>query len=163
MLAALPFLAACGESSTEPKLELSMVTGTYAMTALRFDPQGSLPDSNILPVITGGVQLNLTSARQAQLVYRDPISTLVITIQGTFDTTAGGVRIEFPSQATHRQLLLSQQMEFIFTTGAETLTFTADAPEGVSRARLIELVPSLANEQLLDPTPGFLTVTFRRS
>lgn len=155
-------IGACGESTTEPRLEISAVAGTYTMTALRFDPQGSLPESNILPVLGDPPTLTLTSAGQAQVVMRDPVTTLVVTIQGTFQTTPTGVRVDFASQSAFRQLLLSARMEFAFSEQAGTLSFAANAPDGVSRARLVELVPALATEQLLDPTPGALTVTFTR-
>ncbi len=156
------FLTACGEDETpmEPGLDVALVAGTYTMTALRFDPQGSLPENNLLALIPNAPQLNLTSGGQAQIVYRDPVTTLVVTIQGTFETTRTGVRIDFPSESGHAQLLLPDRVEFTFSEAAETVSFSSNA--SVSRARLIELVPTLANEQLLDPTPGLLTVTFTR-
>jgi hypothetical protein len=155
-------IAACN-STTEPTVETSLVVGTYAMTTLRFDPTGSLPEVNVLPALGEAPQLNLTAAGQAQIVFRDPVTTLVVTVNGTFRTTATGVRIEFPSESAYRQLLLSRRMDFNFSATAGTLTFAGDAPDGVQRARLIALVPAFAGEQLLDPTPGTLRVTFTRN
>jgi hypothetical protein len=161
----LPLLlvpAAC-KSTTEPRLDTSLVVGTYTMTTLRFDPQGSLPDVDVLATLGETPQLSLTAAGQAQITFRDPVSTLVVVINGTYRTTATGVRLEFPSQSAYRDLLLSQRMDLTLSEAAGTLTFNANAPDGVQRARLIVLVPAFENEQLLDPVPGTLRVTFTRT
>ena len=42
------------------------------------------------------------------------------------------------------------------------LEYLEEAPDGVRRGRLIELVPEWADEQLLDPVPGVLQVVFTR-
>lgn len=153
--------AACGEDSTPTGIDLSLVVGSYDLTALRFDPQGSLPETDILSVLgQDNVQLILTSARSAQVVYQDPLSGLFTTIAGSFRTTETGVRLEFAQNAPYRQLLLSRRIDLTLT--GTTLSFDAEAPDGVSRARLIELVPAFEGEQLLDPTPGRLVVTFTR-
>ncbi len=132
------------------------------MTALSFDPQGSLPNTAILQTLGETPQLTLTSDNAAQILFRDPVTTLFITVNGTFRTTADGVRIDFNANSQYRQLLLSRRMEFVFNGVANTLTFAADSPDGVDRARLIALVPAWANEQLLSPVPGALTVRFTR-
>jgi hypothetical protein len=56
-------------------------------------------------------------------------------------------------------------MDFVLDTltTPRRLRFDAAAPDGVNRARLIELAPALANEQLLNPVPGDLAVIFTRS
>jgi hypothetical protein len=69
--------------------------------------------------------------------------------------------LDFASNATYGQLLFSRRMDF--TLSGTSLLFDDAAPDGVTRARLIELVPAFGNEQLLDPTPGDLRVTFARS
>lgn len=164
LLTALP-LAACSDSTSPDGGEIEAVVGTYSLTTLRFDPQGTLPDQDIRATLgtTANTQLILTSDRNAQVVYRDPITQLFVTIQGTFRTTGDGVRIEWASNAQYRQLLLSRTMTYTFNGVAGTLTFDADAPDGVQRARLQALVPAFQGEQLLDPTPGRLQVTFTRS
>lgn len=157
-------LAACSDSSSPDGDGVEAVVGTYALTTLRFDPQGTLPDQNILPALgNSSAQLILTSDRAAQVVYRDPVSQLFVTIQGTFRTTSAGVRLEWASNSQYRQLLLSRVMEFNHNAAAGTLVFDAEAPDGVQRARLQQLVPAFQGEQLLDPTPGRLQVTFTRS
>lgn len=161
-LALLAGVSACGDSSTEPEgLDLSLVVGTYDLAALRFDPQGSLPDTDVVPTLgQNNVQLILTDSRTAQVVYQDPITNVFTTIQGTFRTTETGVRIDFASNSSYRELLFSRRMEFVLT--GTTLGFDDEAPDGVQRARLVELVPAWEGEQLLDPTPGRLRVTFTR-
>lgn len=160
-LAVLP-LGGCSSSTDEGGVDISTVVGTYVLTTLRFDPQGSLPDVDILPTLSeANTQLILTSDRAAQVVYRDPATQLVVTIGGSFRTTANGVRLEFAANSQYRQLLLSRRMDF--TLGGASLFFDGEAPDGVSRARLQALVPAFQGEQLLDPTPGRLRVTFTRS
>ncbi len=155
-------LLACDDSPSEPEgIDITLVAGTYDLTLLRFDPQGSLPDTDILPTLgQDNVQLILTTNRSAQIVYQDPITNLFTTIEGTFRTTEAGARIEFQSNAPYRQLLLSRRMDFVLN--GTTLSFDAAAPDGVSRARLLELVPAFEGEQLLDPVPGTLRVTFSK-
>jgi len=155
-------LAAC-QTSDVVGIEVGEVTGTYTMTVLRFDPQGVLPESNVLPALGEAPQLNLTAAGQAQISYRDPATTLLVTVPGTFVTTPTGVRISFANASPYPQLLLSQRTELTFTAASGTLGFDGPAPDGVNRARLVQLVPTLAGEQLLDPTPGTLRVAFTRN
>jgi hypothetical protein len=164
LLSALVLLsaAACGDSGSDPVgIDLELVVGSYDLAALRFDPQGSLSEVDILPVLgQDNVQLILTSSRTAQVVYQDPISGLFTTIPGSFRTTEAGIRLEFAQNATYQQLLLSRRMDLVLT--GTTLALDGAAPDGVSRARLLELVPAFEGEQLLDPTPGALVVSFTR-
>jgi hypothetical protein len=158
------FVVGCGDGSpTEPPgLELSLVVGTYDLTRLSFDPQGSLPLTDVLPTLgQDNVQLILTQSRTAQVIFQDPITSLFTTLSGTFRTIENGIRLEFASNATYRQLLFSRRMDF--TLSGTSLLFDDAAPDGVSRARLLQLVTAFENEQLLDPTPGDLRVTFARS
>lgn len=163
MFALLVAVAACGDDSpTEPPgLELSLVVGTYDLTRLTFDPQGTLGNTDVVPTLgQDNVQLILTESRTAQVIFQDPITSLFTTLPGTFRTTEAGVRLEFASNAGFRQLLLSRRMDFTLT--GTTLSFDGEAPDGVSRDRLLELVPAFEGEQLLDPTPGVLGVSFGR-
>jgi hypothetical protein len=153
--------AACGDDDGPVGLDREVVVGTYNLTALSFDPQGSIPEADLLARFPNP-QLILTSNNSAQLAYLDPSTNLVVTVQGTYATTVNGVRIDLAANSGYQQLLFSRRMEFVFDASARTLTFDADAPDGVSRARLVALVPSLANEQLLDPTPGRLRIVFTR-
>ncbi|MEQ9569751.1 MAG: hypothetical protein RLN75_06135 [Longimicrobiales bacterium] len=163
LLGLLAGAGACGDSSTEPEgIDVALVVGTYDLSVLRFDPQGSLPATDLLGALgQDNVQLILTSGRTAQVVYQDPITDIFTTIAGTFRTTETGVRIDFASNSSYRELLFSRRMEFDLS--GTTLTFDAEAPDGVQRARLIELVPAFEGEQLLDPTPGVLRVVFTRT
>lgn len=158
------FIVGCGDDSpTEPAgIDLSLVVGTYDLTRLSFDPQGSLPLTDVLPTLgQDNVQLILTQSRTAQVIFQDPITSLFTTLTGTFRTTEDGMRLDFASNAPYQQLLFSRRMEF--TLSGTSLVFDDAAPDGVTRARLVELVPAFEGEQLLDPTPGVLKVTFARS
>jgi hypothetical protein len=156
-------LSACEDAPTEPILEVEAVSGIYSMTVLRFDPDGSLPENNLLPPTVNAAQLNLTAAGQAQVVWVNPATGLVVTVSGTYETTTSGVRIQFAEGAPYAQLLLSREMSFTYSGDAEVLTFDGASPDGVNRARLFELAPTLASEQLHDPTPGRLRITFTRN
>jgi hypothetical protein len=163
LLLILP-LAACSDSTSPDESAVEAVAGTYTLTALNFDPQGVLPDQDILAALgVNNAQLILTLNRSAQVVYRDPISQLFVTIPGSFQTTAEGVRLQWDANSAYRDFLLSQRMDFVFNAGTGTLTFDANAPDGVSRARLQTLIPEFQEEQLLDPTPGRLRITFTQS
>jgi hypothetical protein len=150
--------AACGgDPSTPSRAE---VTGSYRMTELRFDPQGVLPQVDVLARLGDSApRLVLAPGGQAQLIFEDPQTGLITTATGRYTTPQFGVRIDFGDGAAYRGVLLSRRMDF---TGGATLTFDAAAPDGVSRQRLVQLVPEWSGEQLLDPVPGRLTVTFAR-
>jgi len=157
-------LAACSDSTSPDESEVEAVAGTYALTTLRFDPQGVLPDQNLLAALgTDNAQLILTINRAAQVVYRDPLSQLFVTIPGDFQRTADGVRLQWNQDSAYREFFLSRSMDFTFDVGPGTFRFDGEAPDGVSRARLQALVPEFQGEQLLDPTPGRLRVTFTKS
>lgn len=150
-------------SPTEPGLDVELVAGLYTMTELSFNPRGSLPPVDILAVLDEVPTLNLTPGGQAQIILRDPVTSLITPINGTHRTTARGVRIEFPNASEFRQLLLSPTLSLTLDAEAGTLSFAGTPQGGVSRERLIALVPSLAEEQLLDPTPGVLSLEFTRN
>ena len=152
-------LASCGDASGPSRTDAA---GTYMMTTLTFDVQGVLPAVDVLARLDGAVpRLVLAPAGQAQLVFEDPVTGLITTANGAYSTPDDGVRVDFGSGTAFRNVLLSRRMTFDATT-AGTLTFDASAPDGVGRDRLIELVPEFADEQLLDPVPGQLTIVFTR-
>ena len=154
-------LSACGDSSG-PSTD-SQFMGTYVVTTLTFDPQGILPAVDILARLEGDVpRLVLARDGQSQLVFEDPATGLITTANGTYSTTSSSVRLDFGTDTAFRTVLLSRRMTFSGDGGA-TLTFDAAAPDGVDRARLLQLAPEFADEQLLDPVPGQLTVVFTRS
>lgn len=157
-------LAACGDDSpTEPTLTRAEVSGTYDLTVLSFDPQGSLPAVNLRErLVLQNPTLQLTSGGVAQLSYRDPQTNLLVTANGTYTTTTEFVRVDFGQSGEHRALLLSREMTFSFqTAGQTTLNFESD-DAAVPRDRLLELAPEFAEEQLFDPVPGTLEATFRK-
>lgn len=158
----LPGLAlACGDDGPSgPTIELLLVAGRYTMTDLAFDPQGSLPEVSILATLGDVPEMTLTTNGSAQITFRDPDSNLIVTVNGFFDTTATGVRIDFADGARFDQLLLSDRITLTFDEAAGTLTFDGNSPDGADRERLLELVPDFEGEQLLDPVPGRLRIAF---
>jgi len=164
LLPTLLAVGACGDSGpTEPRIDQTAVLGTYTMTQLSFDPEGSLPASDILPLLAEAPTLNLTAANQVQILMRDPVTSLIVTINGTYQTTTTGVQIDFAENSQYAQLLLPVRIDLTFNQQAGTLSFSGTAPNGVGRAQLIALVPALANEQLFDPTPGVLALRFTKN
>lgn len=154
-------LTACGnDGPTGPVLDVALVAGTYNMTVLAFDPQGVLPEVDVLAGLGTSPQLIISATGTTQIVYQDPTTSLFTTIAGSFKTTADGIRLDFASNSNFGSLLLSRRMDFLFTNSPKRLTFDAAAPDGANRLRLIQLAPAFANEQLLDPVPGTLRVTF---
>ena len=160
-LAGLLLTAACGDSPSEPTLDIADIAGTYALTQLTFDPQGVLPETDIRTVLGTSPQLIVTVNKTAQILYQDPVTGLFVTIPASVRTTPTGLHIDFDSGSAYPGLLLSRRMDFTFTLGTRMLAFSGDAPDGVSRQRLVQLVPAWANEQLLDPVPGTLRVNFQ--
>ena len=165
LLLPLLLLAGCGEDEiTEPpRLDVSVVAGLYSLTQLSFDPQGSLPAADLLPALNTVPTLNLTTSLQAQILVQDPVTSLVFTINGTFQTTEDGIRLQFPEGSGNATLLLPSPLNLTFDEQAKTLTFSGAVQGGIPRDRLIELVPALAEEQLLDPVPGTLVVQFTKN
>ncbi len=162
LFAAIMVVGACGsDGPSEPALDIADIAGTYALTQLAFDPQGVLPEVNVLTAIGTAPQLIVTVNKAAQIVYQDPVSGLFTTIAASVATTPTGMRLDFDSKSPYAGLMLSRRMEFTFTASTRTLAFDDDAPDGVNRQRLVQLVPAWANEQLLDPVPGRLRVTFK--
>lgn len=162
-LVALLGAGACDDDSPTgpPGLDRSEVAGTYSLTVLHFDPQGSLAEVDLRDrLMVQDPSLQLTQDGVAQLAFRDPSTDLLVTVDGTYTTTATSVRVDFGEETQHRRLLLPDSPEFDFQAGEEaSLTFQSTEPT-VSRQRLIELVPEFEDEQLLDPVPGVLEVAF---
>jgi hypothetical protein len=168
VLAGIVALAACGggDEPLEPGIDVAEVTGTWALTQLAFDPQGVLPETDILTLLGTAPQLIVTPARVAQLVFQDPVTQLYTTAKGTIRTTPTGMRVDFDEGAGYGSLLLSRQMTFelqySFDQSIPVLVFTGSPPDGVSRQRLVGIVQDWQQEQLLDPVPGTLRVMFTR-
>ena len=68
----------------------------------------------------------------------------------------------FAGNSAYADLLLSRTMELTFSEAAETLSFDDESPDGVRRQRLTRLIQAWEGEQLFDPVPGRLRVTFLR-
>ena len=161
-LLAVALLSGCGDSDpTAPRVD---VRGNYTLTELTFDPQGSLPATDLRSRIEVTIpRLVLANNGLAQLIAEDPATGLVTTADASYpvlDSTH--VRVTFDEGETmFRGSFLSRRMTFDYNHSARTLTFSGASPDGVDRARLIATVPEWQQEQLLDPVPGTLHVVFR--
>lgn len=168
VLAGIVALAACSgkDEPLEPGIDVGEVTGTWALTQLAFDPQGVLPETDILIRLGNAPQLIVTPAKVAQLVFQDPVTHLYTTANGSVRTTPTGMRVDFDKDAGYGSLLLSRQMTFDLLLSLDrnipVLAFNGSPPDGVSRQRLVGLVQDWQDEQLLDPVPGTLRVVFTR-
>lgn len=161
VILAAAVLAGCGGDASGPAR--AEVAGTYHLAQLSFDPQGILPEVDILARLAGDVpRLVLAPGGEAQLVFEDPATGLISIANGTYSTPQSGVRVDFGASTAYRNVLLSRRMTFAAGAGG-TLTFQGTAPDGVERQRLVQLIPEYAGEQLLDPVPGQLTVVFTRA
>lgn len=166
LLALLPgfaFLAGCGsDGSTVTGLDMEDLVGTYSLIGLSFDPQGALPEADILAAMGTSPDLIVTAGKQAQIVYQDPISGFFTTISATTKTTKTALRVDFAGNSVYADLLLSRTMDLTFSEASRTLSFDAESPDGVRRQKLTRLIQAWAGEQLFDPVPGRLRVTFER-
>lgn len=168
-LALLAFLAigataACDDDPSEPNIPSDDVVGTYAVTSITFDPQGSLPAADIHTRFGTTIPASVIVSANGtlQFIVQNATTSQLITANGTYRLTPTGIDVTFPSSAPYDQILLSRNMRFTFNEASSTLTFS-DNVNDISRARLLALVPELADEQLLDPVPGTLSVTLTRA
>jgi hypothetical protein len=163
-VAVVAIAAGCDDTDDPTQVIDIDARGTYELTELTFDPQGVLPKVDLRSRITGTIpKLTLATNGQAQLVFEDPETGLITVSDATYDVTnAGAIRLDFgSSNSLYDRTFLSREMTFDYTSDPASLTFSAASPEGVSRERLLQLVPEWEDEQLLDPVPGTLTVVFR--
>lgn len=159
-----PVLAGCGGDSGPLAPERPDVTGTYTLTQLWFDPQGSLPDINLMERMEGPLpKLVLVANGQAQLVSTDPATGLVVVANATYSfTPANRVQFTFDAGSTlHSQTFLTNAMQFTFAQPPKTLLYDQTVTGGISRDALRRLVPEWESEQLFDPVPGDITIVYQ--
>lgn len=155
-------LIGCGDvDTTGPSVDRGEVAGVYHLAALTFDPQGSLPKTDIMSRLAPADRPELVLSRSDdtfQSITRDPDSGRIIAVEGTYTPLTGLVRLRFKKAADADRLLLPQRAEFDFDKTAMTLSYHANT--AVSLARLRELVPEYRTEQLPDPVLGALVLVF---
>jgi len=161
-------LAACGDDggptgSNDPDLTRADVAGQYEMTVLTFDPQGSgLAEEDLLARVDFAHVPELIVAANEdslQLVFRIEGSLLRI-VPGTYDLGDDGITAELDNATVPGELLLPQDIAYLFDEEGGTLHFSGTIQ--ADTARLFELVPEWSGEPVTDPLPGTLTVTFTR-
>jgi hypothetical protein len=163
-VAALLIVAGCDGNSDPFQIEQIQLRGQYELTELSFDPQGVLPLVELKDRVgTNLPRLVLARNLRAQLIVTDT-SGLTSLANGVYASThADTVRLDFGSNASiYGRILMSQSMRFFRSEGSASLRFSGTHPDGLSRERLLDLVPEFEGEQLLDPVPGVLTITFTR-
>lgn len=161
LIAGTALLMACGGDPSGPSR--TDRAGTYQLTELRFDPQGLLPEVDLFQRLdVTGVQLSLAEDGQAQLIFQELGTGFVNVVEGTYSTPDVGARIHFTASPTLQRVMIPSRLTYTFSPAEGTLSFDGEAPDGVDRSRLLQLVPEWSDEQLLNPVPGRLTVVFAR-
>lgn len=167
VLASAVVLGACGDDDPvrvdEPDLTRAEVAGQYLMTALAFDPQGSLSNVELLDSLDLANLPELVVASNEdslQLVFRDPVGGLVRTVPGSYDLGDTGISVELSNSTEPAKLLLPRTIAYEFDATAETLSFSGDIDADTTR--LFVLAPEWSGEPVTNPLPGVLTVIFTR-
>lgn len=157
-------MLACGDDETpvEPEFELDELYGIYELEVLRFDPQGTLPAVDVLARadFSEDPELEVVQGGQAQLLWRRSGGLLEV-VGANWRLTTTGIRLTLADPGKVGTILLPRELELELSVIARTLSFSGSV-SGPSRTQLLALVPEWEQEQLLDPTPGSLTVRFRR-
>jgi hypothetical protein len=155
-------MAACGgKDVTGPAQDRALVAGVYHLSALSFDPQGSLPKTDIIGRLAPADRPELVLSRTEdtfQAITRDPSSGKFVEVVGTYTVLDGQVRLSFKRAEDAQRFFLPQQVDLVFDKTA--MTFSYHANTAVSLVRLRELVPEFRTEQLPDPVLGELVLVF---
>lgn len=160
-------LAACGDDDgtrpNVPDLTRADVAGIYQMTELSFDPQGSLPATDLLERLDSAnlPQLVIASDKDSlQMIFREP-GGLFRTPAGGYELGDDGITVTMANASEPAELLLPRTIAYLFDEGAETLRFLGPVP--ADTARLFALVPEWSGEPVTNPLPGTLGVTWTRN
>lgn len=165
VLAFAVLLGACGDGGTGPNtpdLTRADVAGIYDMTELSFDPQGSLPSTDLLARLDAAnlPQLVVSSNKDSvQLIFREP-GGLFRTPRGSYVLGDDDITITMANASEPGELLLPRTLTYEFDGAAETLSFAGLI--NADTTRLFALVPEWSDEPVVNPLPGTLTVEFTR-
>lgn len=168
LVAGACIVGACGDDDPnrpdDPDLTRADVAGQYEMTELSFDPQGSLPEMDLLARLDNSdlPDLRLYSTQDSvQLVFIDPEDDVALRIvPGTYELGDEDVTIELQSSLDASRLLLPAALRYGFDASSETLSFTGTIQADTTR--LFALVPEWSGEPVTNPLPGILSVRFAR-
>lgn len=166
LVAAAALLAACGDDDPadpdEPDLTRADVEGQYVITELSFDPQGSLPLTDLLTRVdfaeTPELILSATDD-SLQLIFRIE-GDLLRVIEGEYDLGDTGLTVELDNALEPGEILLPRVTNYFFDEESATLSFNGTIQ--ADTVRLFELVPEWSGEPVANPLPGTLRVTFDR-
>lgn len=168
LVALASLAAACGgDDGTGPRAPLltrADVAGQYELVALSFDPQGTLPQKDLLARLdsVNVPQLVVSSAKDSlQLVFRDPNGGLFITEPGSYRLGDTGITVTFKSSTEPAKLLLPRTFTLGYSEEEADLAFAGTIQ--ADTARLFELVPEFSGEPVTNPLPGSLQVVFHRA
>lgn len=159
-------LGACGDDDpirNDPDLTRADVAGQYEMTALTFDPQGSLPQMDLLARLDSANLPDLIVASNEdslQLVFRDPDGGLVRIVPGAYALNDDGLVATLANSSDPARLLLPRVLGYAFTEADGTLSFTGQVSADTSR--LFVIVPEWSGEPVTSPLPGTLHVEWTR-
>jgi|SRR5688572_1623226 len=158
-------MAGCGDDDEKepfrPGEDRERVAGVYIIDTYTFDPQGSLPETDILARIGAKDRPELILSRtedRAQLFFRSPVSGAYLLVEGKYSIRRDVVRLDFRSAKEADQVFLGQRFDLTFDVA--TATLTADEFVTVPLSPLVELVPEWRDEPLTDPLPGRIRLRF---
>lgn len=149
-----------GKDATGPTKDYSQVSGVYHLEALSFDPQGSLPKTDLISrlAVADRPELYLGTDGSFDALTRDHGVGRPVLVGGRYTFINGQVQLKFKRAEDAQRFFLPQQVELNFDKTAMTLSYHANT--SVSLVRLRELVPEFRTEQLPDPVLGELVLVF---
>lgn len=162
-------LAACGDDDgtgpRQPDLTRAEVAGQYEMTALSFDPPGSLGPADILERLEQQdvpTRLVVSATKDSlQLIFEDPVDGLIRPVPGGYRLGDTGISATFSSAAEPAKLLLPRTLSLTYSEEPGTLSFTGSVT--AQTERLFELVPEWSEEPWTSTVNGQLQVVFTRT
>lgn len=153
-----------GTGPRPPALSRADVAGQYEMVALSFDPQGILPQENLLDDLddVSVPELVVSSTEDSlQLVFRDPEGGLVRTEPGSYDLGDTGIAVRFRTASEPGKLLLPRNIPLTYSEEEGDLSFSGQIQADTTR--LFQLVEEWSGEPVSNPLPGVLQVIFHRA
>ena len=161
-------VGACGDDDggsgpNVPDLTRADVAGIYEMTVLSFDPQGMLPEADLLARLDDAnlPELVIASDKDSlQLIFREP-GGLFRTVAGSYQLGDDGITVTLSNSTEPAELLLPRTLSYLFDEASETLYFVGSI--AADTTKLFALVPEWSEEPVTNPLPGVLEVEFTQN